>query len=250
MKWDSTFYDTKHNFVSKYGEDVVQLLNPQAGELILDAGCGTGDLTAIISESGALVEGVDLSEEMIQKAREKFPGLIFTVASITEYEKREFYDAIFSNATLHWILDKEKAIKKIYENLKFGGRFVFEMGAKNNLKEVIAAIKKVLKENGFTEKVNQQNWYFPSIGEYATLLEAAGFTVEYATQFDRETELETIDGIKNWIKMFGKDFFQGIDETTVNSLLEEIQSSLIETRFYNNKWYADYKRLRMVAKKL
>ncbi|MEO8721690.1 MAG: methyltransferase domain-containing protein, partial [Ginsengibacter sp.] len=75
MKWDSTLYDTQHSFVSKYGEDVVQLLNPQPGETILDAGCGTGDLTAMIASSGAIVEGIDLSKEMIHQAKEKFPEL-------------------------------------------------------------------------------------------------------------------------------------------------------------------------------
>jgi len=249
MKWDSILYDTKHNFVSKYGEDVVQLLNPQKGEIILDAGCGTGDLTAIIAASGAIVEGIDLSKEMIEHAKEKFPGISFTVGSITEYEKPEFYDAIFSNATLHWILDKEKAIEKMFENLKYGGRLVLEMGGKGNVREIISAIAKTLKKHGFGERILNRQWYFPSIGEYASLLEAHGFTVEYAVHFDRETELKSGDGIKDWIKMFGKDFFEGLDKTTVESILTEIQSSLFPTRFYNNKWHADYKRLRMVARK-
>lgn len=249
MKWDSTLYDTQHSFVSKYGEDVVQLLNPQQGEIILDAGCGTGDLAAMIAASGAIVEGIDLSEEMIQHAKEKFPEISFIVASITEYEKSEFYDAILSNATLHWILDKEKAIEKMFENLKYGGRLVLEMGGKNNVREIISAIAKTLKKHGLGERILKRQWYFPSIGEYASLLEAQGFRVEYAVHFDRETELKSIDGIKDWIKMFGKDFFEGLDNSTVDSVLTEIQTSLFATRFYNNKWHADYKRLRIVATK-
>lgn len=250
MKWDSTLYDTKHSFVSKYGEDVVQLLNPQRGEIILDAGCGTGDLTVMIAASGAIVEGIDLSKEMIQQAKEKFPEIHCMVANITEYEKPEFYDAIFSNATLHWILDKEKAIEKMFKNLKYGGRLVLEMGGKNNVREIIIAIAKTLKKRGLGERISKRQWYFPSIGEYATLLESQGFGVAYAVLFDRETELKSKDGIKDWIKMFGKDFFEGLDNTTLDSVLTEIQTSLFATRFYNNKWYADYKRLRIVATKL
>jgi trans-aconitate 2-methyltransferase len=249
MKWDSTLYDTKHSFVSKYGEDVARLLNPQQDEIILDAGCGTGDLTAIIAASGAIVEGIDLSKEMIEQAKEKFPEISFKIASITEYEKPEFYDAIFSNATLHWILDKEKAIQKMFENLKYGGRLVLEMGGKNNVREIISAISKALKKQGLGERILNRQWYFPSIGEYSTLLEAQGFRVEYAMDFNRETELKSKDGIKDWIKMFGKDFFEGLDKTTIDSVLTEIQTSLFATRYYNNKWYADYKRLRIVATK-
>lgn len=250
MKWDSTLYDTKHSFVSKYGEEVVQLLNPQPGELILDAGCGTGDLTAMIAESGAITEGIDLSEEMIQQAKVKFPDIPFKVAGITEYEKPEFYDAIFSNAVLHWVLDKEKAIEKMYGNLKRGGRLVLEMGGKNNVQEIINAITKSLQNHGLGERVSKPRWYFPSIGEYAGLLETQGFRVEYAVHFDRETGLKSSNGIKDWIKMFGKDFFNGLGETTIDSVLTEIQTSLFATRFYNNKWYADYKRLRIAATKL
>ncbi len=249
MKWDSTLYDRQHSFVSKYGEDVVQLLNPQPGEKILDAGCGTGDLTAMIASSGAIVEGIDLSTEMIHQAKEKFPELDFMVASITEYENPEFYDAIFSNATLHWILDKEKAIEKMFKNLKYGGRLVLEMGGKNNVQEIINPIKKALKKYGLSERILNQQWYFPSIGEYATLLESKGFRVEYAVHFDRETELKNQDGIKNWIRMFGKDFFEGIDNITLESVLTDIQTSLFATRYYNNKWHADYKRLRIAATK-
>ncbi len=249
MKWDSVLYDNKHSFISKYGEDVVQLLNPQKDEIILDAGCGTGDLTAIIAASGAIVEGIDLSKEMIEQAKEKFPEISFTVASITEYEKPEFFHGIFSNATLHWVLDKEKAIERMFENLKYGGRLVLEMGGKNNVREIISAIAKTLKKHGFRERISNRQWYFPSIGEYATLLEAHGFSVEYAVLFGRETELKSKDGIKDWIKMFGKDFFEGLDNATVDSVLTEIQTSLFPTRFYNNKWHADYKRLRIVATK-
>ncbi len=250
MVWNSALYDTKHGFVSKYGEEVVRLLDPKKGEVILDAGCGTGDLTAVISASGAIVEGVDSSGEMIRQAKEKFPGIAFVKANLTEYERPGYYDAIFSNAALHWILDKEKAVEKLVGNLKQGGRLVLEMGGKDNVGEIINAITGTLKKHNLEKRVSNQPWYFPSIGEYASLLEAHGFRVVYAVHFDRETELKSGNGIIDWIRMFGKDFFDGLDEMTVDGMLREIQTSLFATRFYNNKWHADYKRLRIVAEKV
>ena len=249
MKWDARLYDTGHSFVSKYGEEVVSLLNPRPGENILDVGCGTGDLANLIAQSGAYIEGIDASEEMITKAKEKFPAMSFRVADITRYEKPGFYDAIFSNATLHWIQEKEQAAQKIYANLKAGGRFVLEMGGKGNVAEIIKAIKHSLEKYGHAEKITQRQWYFPSIGEYATVLESVGFRVRYAIHFDRETLLESSNGIKDWIRMFGKDFLQGIDESITEAILTETENLLKPTRYYNNKWYADYKRLRMVATK-
>lgn len=249
MKWDAALYDTGHRFVSQYGEELVTLLAPRLGETILDAGCGTGDLAAMIAASGARTEGIDASEEMIAEARKKFPHLPFYVADITEYENPGFYDAVFSNATLHWITEKEKAAARMYLNLKPGGRLVLEMGGKGNVADITGAIEKVLVKHGMQERLANRQWYFPSLGEYAILLESAGFRVRYAVHFDRETELQTAQGIKNWIQMFGKDFFRELDAGTADQLASEIQDSLKPLRYHHDKWYADYKRLRIMATK-
>lgn len=249
MKWDSQLYDNEHRFVSGYGEDVVKLLNPQAGETILDVGSGTGDLAAVIAESGAVVHGIDASESMVEQAKAKFPGIHFQVASITDFDKPRYYDAVFSNATLHWIADKNNAVEKMYQNLKPGGRLVLEMGAKGNVAEIIEAVMVALNEHKIPDDSLKNRWYFPSLGEYASLLESKGFRVEYAVHFDRETPLKSKDGIKNWIRMFGKDVFEGAGEKMVDRMLNQIQDSLAPTRFYDGQWYADYKRLRMVATK-
>jgi trans-aconitate methyltransferase len=104
-QWNAALYDTKHDFVSKYGEDLLSILDPQPGESILDLGCGTGDLAAQIAASGALVTGIDASPEMIVAAKSKFPDIAFQVASASNFQFPEPFDAIFSNATLHWVLD-------------------------------------------------------------------------------------------------------------------------------------------------
>jgi trans-aconitate 2-methyltransferase len=138
----------------------------------------------------------------------------------------------------------------MYRNLRRGGRLVLEMGGKRNVEKIITALQNSLSENGYTENAQTNIWYFPSIGEYATLLEKRGFRVTYATHFNRETELtDNENGIKDWIKMFGKTFLKGIEEKAVDTILEQVQHKLQATNFRNNKWFADYKRLRIIALK-
>jgi len=126
-KWNADLYDDKHGFVSKYGEDLVDVLAPQKGERILDLGCGTGYLADLIAKSGATVIGIDSSLDMINKAKAEYPKLEFKVQSATDFHFDEPFDAIFSNATLHWVLDKESAIDCMYTNLKRSGRLVIIM---------------------------------------------------------------------------------------------------------------------------
>jgi trans-aconitate 2-methyltransferase len=104
--WNPSLYNNKHNFVFKYGEDLVTVLNPQAGEKILDLGCGTGYLTNIIAATGAEVTGIDSSAGMITRAKKEYPGLQFRVLPATDFYFDESFDAIFSNAVLHWVLEK------------------------------------------------------------------------------------------------------------------------------------------------
>jgi trans-aconitate methyltransferase len=245
--WNAKLYDDKHSFVFKYGEDLVHLLSPKSGERILDLGCGTGYLTNLIAESGAEVIGIDKSVEMIEKAKAEYSNIDFKILSATDFHFDKKFDAIFSNAVLHWVLEKEKVINCMYENLKLNGRLVIEMGGKNNVQSIMDAIKKYLSKYT-TIDTSFNIWYYPSLSEYTSLLEAKGFRVTYASHYDRETELkDAANGIKDWIKMFGSSFLKNIDKTSAEKMLNEIQESLRPTNFRDGKWYADYKRLRVVA---
>jgi trans-aconitate 2-methyltransferase len=249
-KWDAGLYDNKHDFVFKYGEDLVDVLDPQEGEHILDLGCGTGYLTNLVAQRGAEVTGIDNSAEMIAKAKTQYPGLDFRVQSATTFYFDKSFDAIFSNAVLHWVIEKEDAINCMYKNLKRNGRLVLEMGGKRNVEGIINALCSALIKRGFTDNANAQTWYFPSLSEYTSLLENRGFRVTYAAHFNRETELkDNENGIKDWVKMFGSAYLKGINESVVNEILNEVQETLKATHFKNGKWYADYKRLRIVAVK-
>lgn len=246
--WDANLYDGKHAFVSKYGEELVDILEPQAGENILDLGCGTGYLAHLISESGAHVIGIDNSKEMIDKAQHQYPGIDFRIMDAEDFNFKSSLDAVFSNAALHWVLNKQKAIESMFDSLKTGGRLVLEMGGKDNVNGIVSALKSTLVKHGYVKEAGINTWYFPSLSAYTSLLESKGFRVTYAAHYDRETKLQDNDnGIKDWLKMFGGAYLKGINESETEKILDEVQANLKDTHFREGNWYADYKRLRIVA---
>jgi trans-aconitate methyltransferase len=248
MKWNAELYDNKHAFVSQYGESVLELLAPKTGERILDLGCGTGDLASQLQGLGADVVGIDASPEMIATAKEKYPYINFAVANAVDFDFDEPFDAVFSNAVLHWIKDAYAVIKCVYNVLKPNGRFVAEFGGKGNMQQMIAATDTILNKHGYNKAGQLHPWYFPSTAEYATKLEAQGFRVTYTSHFDRPTLLEDgRQGIAKWLNMFGPSFFEGIPADKLTTILDEI-TDLLESDYEDNgQWYADYKRLRFIA---
>lgn len=202
-RWDAGLYDDKHSFVWKMAEDLIGLLAAQAGEKILDLGCGTGHMAGKIAESGAQVTGVDRSEEMIRQARAAYPAIRFEVADATKVPLDGAFDAVFSNATLHWIKEPERVVAEIARLLRPGGRFVAEFGGRGNVAELVAAMERAWK-NLHLPGALPNPWYFPSVGEYAGLLEKHGLEVTCGLLFDRPTPLEEgEDGLRNWLRMFG-----------------------------------------------
>ncbi|HTD98474.1 MAG TPA: methyltransferase domain-containing protein [Mucilaginibacter sp.] len=250
MKWNAELYDNKHAFVSQYGESVLELLAAKAGERILDLGCGTGDLANQLQGLGADVVGIDASPEMIATAKEKYPYIHFEIANAIDFDFDEPFDAVFSNAVLHWIKDADSVIKSVYNVLKPGGRFVAEMGGKGNMREMIAATGTILSKYGYNKAGQAHPWYFPSTADYAAELEAQGFRVTYTMHFDRPTLLQDgRQGVIKWLNMFGPSFFEGIQADKLTTILEEI-TDLLESDYEDNgQWYADYKRLRFIAVK-
>ncbi len=248
-RWNATLYDDKMSFVSGYGRGVIELLQPKPGEQILDLGCGTGDLTEQIARSGAAVTGVDLSESMIAKAKEKFPDLDFSVGDAETFRSACQFDAIFSNAALHWMKRPELVVQSIALALKPGGRLVAEFGGKGNVQAIVEGISAVLNENGFD--ANERNpWYFPSLGEYTSLLERAGFRVVYAIHFDRPTPLADGEaGLAQWFATFCEPFFAGMSQEVKEALAEKAIARIKPSLYSGSEWIADYKRLRVVAVK-
>ena len=246
--WNSSLYDQKHSFVYEYGKDLLALLNAQAGEKILDVGCGTGHLTAQIAASGAQVTGLDFSDAMIEKARATYPGIEFQQADATNFSFATAFDAIFSNATLHWISDAEAAINCMAKALKSGGKFVIEFGGKNNIAKIMHALGEALTELGIAGMSREM--FFPSIGEYAPLLEKYGFEVQQAFLFDRPTKLEGEDGMLNWLRMFATMKTENLSEESREKAFALAEEKLRDVQYIEGQWYADYRRIRIVARKL
>jgi len=248
MKWNAELYDQKHAFVYQFGENVLELLDVKPGEHVLDLGCGTGYLTSQIQQQGAIATGIDASPDMIKKARDTFHNVDFFVADGADFHFDDQFDAVFSNATLHWIKKADAAIKCVYNALKPGGRFVAEMGGKGNVQHLIAATRQVLRQHGYLKQAGAEIWYFPSLSEYTTRLEAQGFRVTFASHFDRKTPLQDGDqGVSKWITMFAPLYLAGIPKEEKEQMLKEVAALLKPVYEENGQWYADYKRLRFIA---
>lgn len=247
-QWNAELYESKHSFVSNLAIDLLKLLSPQSGEKILDLGCGTGHLTYKITTKGAKVVGIDNAPTMIEQANLCYPDIKFLVGDGVNIDLKETFDAVFSNAALHWIKEPKKVIFSIWRVLKPGGRFVTEFGGKGNIKTIIQGINEALDAAGYSSNKQLNPWYFPSIGEYATLLESEDFLLTFATLLERPTKLEDGEnGLRHWLKMFATCFFEGIPEKKQNIIINDIENRLRPHLYKKGRWTADYKRIRIMA---
>ena len=245
-RWDATLYDDRHAFVAQLGAGVVELLAPRAGERILDVGCGTGSLTKRIADARAEVVGVDASAAMVERARAAFPSMRFDVADATTMAFDRPFDAIFSNAALHWVRPPEAAVARMAAAVRPGGRLVLEMGGRGNVAGVLAAVVAAGADVGVDLSAEAHVNYFPSVGEYASLLEAGGFAVELAVLFDRPTPLDT-GGLREWVQMFRPNAIGAVPEPGRPAFLDAVERHGRATLFDGQRWRADYRRLRVRA---
>ena len=245
--WNAHLYDTRHHYVSDYGDSLLELLAPRPGERILDLGCGTGHLAAKIAQQGAQVVGLDNSPDMIRLAQENYPTLKFVQGEGAAFHFDQPFDAIFSNAALHWMPQADEVARCLARALKPGGRLVAELGSRGNVAAIIGGMQKALRAYGYYFLDEQTPWYFPTLGEYAALLERHGFRVVYATDFDRPTPLDGDDGLRNWLVMFGGAFFRLVASEQREQIIADIETRLRPVLYRDGRWVADYRRLRLAA---
>ena len=247
-QWNAAQYDAKYAFVYEKAKGLVDLLAPKAGEQILDLGCGTGALTAEIARRGAEVLGVDPSEEMISRAREKFPWLKFEVLDARQLRFNGEFDAVFSNAVLHWIPEAEQVIAGVAQALKPGGRFVAEFGGKGNIHKLVEGFHRAFSALGMREPDGVGPWFYPSVAEYAGLLERHGLEVREASLFERPTVLEERErGLENWIRVFRQTLIERMGEANGQRWIREVERQCRAELFHGGSWELDYRRLRIAA---
>lgn len=247
--WNAALYDEKHSFVWKMAAGLIEMLEAKPGERILDIGCGTGHLTSQIAATGAHVTGIDRSAEMIEQARTAHPALHFEVADARELSFPQPFDAVFSNATLHWINEPERVVTAIASVLCPGGRFVAEFGGKGNIAGLMSALTRAWTNLQLPEPFPNP-WYYPSIAEYTSLLALHGLETNYAALFDRPTPLEDgARGLSNWLDMFGGCISEKVPTHLRETLKQEVEREARAELFHDGRWVLDYRRLRLVARK-
>ena len=227
------------SFVAELGWAALELLDPQRGERILDVGCGEGTLTRKIIERGATVLGIDNSSEMIAAARANGIDAVLMAAEDIPFSSE--FDAAFSNATLHWVLEKEQAARAIFRALRAGGRFAGEMGGDANLKKLRDALDEELIIRGYVPPLEASNWY-PSPEEFAAVYETAGFEQIDARLIERPTQVE--HGVDQWVTTFRRGW---LDRAGVPEGERAEIGAAVADRVGSN--IADYVRLRFIMRK-
>lgn len=246
-EWDARAYDSSHSFIYEAATDLVNRLDPSPNELVLDLGCGTGQLTRSIADRGATVVGTDSALEMVLRAREAHPELSFVRADARAIPFSRSFDAVFSNAVLHWIdvADQDETLSEVRRVLAPGGRFVAELGGSGNVARVLKGVQRALNDRDI---VVESPWYFPSVGEYATLLEQQGFEVCSIRLFDRPTQLDGgDDGLRNWLELFGDKYFADLTPDECETIFEDIEDRLRDELYEDGVWTLDYRRLQFIA---
>lgn len=237
--WDAADYARVGSFVAELGEAALDLLDPQAGERVIDIGCGDGTLTVKIREAGADVVGIDNSLSMVAAAKAK--GLDARLMDAADLKFDEAFDAAFSNATLHWVLDKERAARAIWFALKNGARFAGEMGGEGNLAVLRETLDEVLVVRGYGPPTYASNWY-PTVEEFAAVYDYAGFKDIDASLIERPTPLD--HGVAAWVTTFRKGW---LDRAGVPDAERAEIAQAVADRVGSN--IADYVRLRFIMRK-
>src|SRR5271156_2012852 len=243
QSWNADLYAKHANFVPVYGEPVLEVLAPKGGEHILDLGCGDGKLTRRIAELGATGLSIDASQEFVGAARAL--GLDVRLVDARRLDFDTEFDAVFSNAALHWMNDPDAVLAGVRRALRPGGRFVGEFGGHGNVAAIVTAVLAARSLLALPE-IARVPWYFPTPEAYAEKLRAHGFTIDSLALIPRPTPLPT--DMRGWLDTFAHVFVTDVPPEKRGPLLDTatrlLEPSLRDER---GRWVADYVRLRFAA---
>lgn len=243
QQWSAERYAQHAAFVPAFGASLLERLAPRAGERILDLGCGDGTLTRQIAGRGAVVVGIDAAIDFVAAARKA--GIDARLGDARSLTFDGEFDAVFSNAVLHWVRDADAALDGIFRALRPGRRLVAEFGGHGCIAAIVLALTVALQRRG---QVRQSPWYFPTAEEYAAKLTARGFEIDSIELYPRLTPLPT--GIRGWLETFGGPMIDVLPDAERPSLVDDVDTllrpMLCDTA---GRWTADYVRLRLMARR-
>jgi len=242
-EWNPAQYAKNARYVAELGLPVVALLNPQKAERILDLGCGDGALTLELQKLGCAVVGVDASDKMVAAAQAL--GLNALTIDGQQLLFAEEFDAVFTNAALHWMKDHHAVANGAWRALKPGGRFVGEFGGHGNIQKIVTAIENALAARNI---VIASPWHFPDTNKFRAVLESAGFVIEHMELFARPTPLPA--DLETWLGTFAKTWLAALpvaeQQPFMNEVSAELRSDLCDA---HGQWTIDHVRLRFIATK-
>ena len=244
QRWNAQDYAIDAGFVPTLGSAVVRLLDPRRGERILDLGCGDGVLSTELALSGAVVIGVDASPELVIAARAR--GVDARVMDGHTLAFEGDFDAVFSNAALHWMQQPDRVLAGVRRALKPGGRFVAEFGGHGNVAAIIAAIQAARVAHGHAP--SRFAWYFPDADSYADRLRQHGFHVHLIETVQRPTPLPT--GVAGWLRVFASPLLDDLSADAACNVRSAVGALLADLpRDDAGQPLADYVRLRVHARR-
>jgi trans-aconitate methyltransferase len=243
--WNPESYAQNARFVADLGEPLLQLLDARPGELILDLGCGDGALTEKIISYGCIVIGVDSSFPQLKAAKNR--GLDVALMDAHQLGVQRRFDAVFTNAALHWMKQPETVVARVANALKPGGRFIGEFGGKGNVEQIRLVLHDTLRKYGI-DPTPFDPWYYPTPEEYSELLSKVGFVISYMELIPRSTKLP--GDILGWLSVFAQAFTETVPQPKRPRFLQEVSDQLAaRLRDGSGNWFADYVRLRFKATK-
>lgn len=245
VRIDPELIAMRTRFVKTFGMPIIELMDPKPGERILDVGCGFGAVCQQLDEMGCKTVGIDISKSVVDAAREL--GVDARLVNAESLTFNEEFDAAYSSSALHWMRHLDQVAEGIMRALKPGGRFVGELGGRGSIVNIITAIRQVMLKNGI-EMESVSSWYFPSVSEFAGVLERAGFVIRSMALVDRPTVLP--GDVRDWMKMFGRHYMDAWDPSEHDRFLDAIRDAAAPTMVNEQgEWVADYRRLRFMAVK-